>query len=183
VIPGDGNELIEYPLLLRTRRTSVSFLDCPPTAPPASTPCPTFHRLPLPTGCHLGIVFLMRQRPELVTVLEAVVAYPEIRSRVAAVVSVAGSVGGSPLANDAAQYQADLLRYFPGATCGPGDGGAVASLRPATREAWLARNLLPPECAYGLTLALQAAGQRLFRHLCCCSTGPSWVSCACRPKR
>src|ERR1700758_4196228 len=27
VIPGDGNELVEYPLLLRTRRTSVSFLD------------------------------------------------------------------------------------------------------------------------------------------------------------
>ena len=47
-------------------------------------------------------------------ILDAVVAYPEIRSRVAAVVSVAGAVGGSPLANDAEQYQADLLRYFPG---------------------------------------------------------------------
>jgi hypothetical protein len=81
-------------------------------------------------------------------ILEAVVAYPEIRSRLAAVVSVAGSVGGSPLANDATQYQADLLRYFPGATCGPGDGGAVASLRPATREAWLAQNPLPPKLRY-----------------------------------
>jgi hypothetical protein len=81
-------------------------------------------------------------------ILEAVVAYPEIRSRLAAVVSVAGSVGGSPLANDATQYQADLLRYFPGATCGPGDGGAVESLRPATREAWLARNTLPHELHY-----------------------------------
>jgi hypothetical protein len=81
-------------------------------------------------------------------ILEAVVAYPEIRSRLAAVVSIAGAVGGSPLANDATQYQADLLRYFPGATCGPGDGGAVASLRPATREAWLARNPLPTELRY-----------------------------------
>jgi hypothetical protein len=81
-------------------------------------------------------------------VLEAVVAYPEIRRRVAAVVSAAGSVGGSPLANDAEQYQADLLRYFPEATCGPGDGGGVASLRPATRLAWLARNPLPHELRY-----------------------------------
>jgi pimeloyl-ACP methyl ester carboxylesterase len=81
-------------------------------------------------------------------ILEAVVQYPEIRSRVAAVVSAAGAVGGSPLAINAEQYQADLLRYFPGATCGPGDGGAVASLRPSTREAWLARNRLPPDLHY-----------------------------------
>lgn len=81
-------------------------------------------------------------------ILEAVVAYPEIRSRVAAVVSVAGAVGGSALANDAEQYQADLLRHFPGATCTEGDGGAVASLRPATRKAWLARNQLPRELRY-----------------------------------
>ena len=81
-------------------------------------------------------------------ILEAVVAYPEIRRRVAAVVSVAGTVGGSPLANDAEQYQADLLRYFPGATCGPGDGGGVASLRPATRQKWLARNPLPSGLHY-----------------------------------
>jgi dienelactone hydrolase len=81
-------------------------------------------------------------------ILEAVVTYPEIRSRVAAVVSTAGAVGGSALANDAEQYQADLLRYFPGAICGSGDGGAVASLRPATRKAWLARNPLPRELRY-----------------------------------
>ena len=65
-------------------------------------------------------------------ILEAVVTYPEIRSRVAAVVSAAGAVGGSALANDAKQYQADMLRHFPGSTCQSGDGGAVESLRPAT---------------------------------------------------
>jgi hypothetical protein len=81
-------------------------------------------------------------------ILEAVVAYPEIRSRVAAVVSAAGAVGGSALANDAQQYQADLLRHFPGATCTSGDGGAVESLRPATRRAWLAQNPLPGEVRY-----------------------------------
>lgn len=71
-------------------------------------------------------------------VLEALVRYPEMRGRVAAVVSAAGAVGGSPLANDAEQYQANLLQHFPGATCTAGDGGAVESLRPATRKAWLA---------------------------------------------
>ena len=78
-------------------------------------------------------------------VLEAIVSYPEIRSRLAAVVSIAGAVGGSPLANDAEQYQADLLRHFPGAACDAGDGGGVASLRPAVRRAWLAQNPLPSD--------------------------------------
>jgi pimeloyl-ACP methyl ester carboxylesterase len=75
--------------------------------------------------------------------LEAIVNHPEIRGRLAAVVSVAGAVGGSPLANDAEQYQADLLQHFPGANCDAGDGGAVDSLRPGTRKAWLAQNPLP----------------------------------------
>jgi hypothetical protein len=75
--------------------------------------------------------------------LEAIVNHPEIRPRVAAVVSVAGAIGGSALANDAEQYQADLLRHFPGATCDAGDGGAVASLRPDARKDWLAKNPLP----------------------------------------
>lgn len=81
-------------------------------------------------------------------ILEAMVAYPQIRGRVAAVISAAGSVGGSALANDAEQYQADLLRHFPGATCDSGDGGAINSLRPATRKSWLAQNRLPSELNY-----------------------------------
>ena len=76
-------------------------------------------------------------------ILEALVAYPEIRSRVAAVVSAAGAIGGSPLADDSEQSQAALMRHFPGATCSPGDGGGVASLRTGPRRAWLATNPLP----------------------------------------
>ncbi len=81
-------------------------------------------------------------------ILEAVVMYPEIRKRIAAVVSAAGSIGGSALANDAEQYQAELLRHFPGANCASGDGGAVDSLRPATRKNWLAQNPLPRELRF-----------------------------------
>jgi hypothetical protein len=81
-------------------------------------------------------------------ILEALVTYPEIRRNIAAVLSAAGAVGGSALANDAEQYQADLLRHFPGATCTSGDGGGVSSLRPATRKEWLARNPLPSDAHY-----------------------------------
>lgn len=81
-------------------------------------------------------------------ILDAVATYPEIRDRVAAVVSLAGAVWGSALANDAKQYQADMLRHFPGATCESGDGGAVESLRPAIRQAWMAEHPLPRDVHY-----------------------------------
>jgi len=96
-------------------------------------------------GPHLVLIGYSKGAPDI---LEAVVNYPEIRSRVAAVVSTAGAVGGSPLANDAEQYQANLLQYFPGATCQPGDGGGVQSLRPAVRKAWLAEHPLPVGLRY-----------------------------------
>ncbi len=64
-------------------------------------------------------------------ILTAVVDYPEILPYVAAVVSVAGAVGGSPLAYDATEGQLDLLRHAPEADCSAGDGKGVESLRPA----------------------------------------------------
>ena len=81
-------------------------------------------------------------------ILEAVVRYPEVHSRIAAILSAAGAVGGSALANDAEQEQAELLRHWPGAACDKGDGGAVMSLRPAVRRTWLAQNPLPPTLRY-----------------------------------
>jgi hypothetical protein len=83
-----------------------------------------------------------------VDALEAVVRYPEIRGRLAAIVSAAGSIGGSPLANEADQGMANLLQYFPGSKCTPGDGGAIESLRPGVRREWLATNPLPPDLRY-----------------------------------
>jgi len=68
--------------------------------------------------------------------------------RVAAILSAAGAVGGSALANDAEQAQADLLRHWPGAKCDEGDGGGVKSLRPDVRMAWMAQNPLPPGLGY-----------------------------------
>ena len=81
-------------------------------------------------------------------ILEAVVSYPEIRERVAAVVSAAGTIGGSPLANELSQSEVGLLTHWPGAKCTAGDGGALDSLRPATRKAWLAEHSLPTDFPY-----------------------------------
>jgi dienelactone hydrolase len=102
--------------------------------------------MPADTGpARLVLVGYSKGAPD---VLEAIVAYPEIRGRVAAVVSAAGAVGGSPLANDAEQYEADLLRHFPGASCTSGDGDGVASLRPDRRRKWLAEHPLPAGLPY-----------------------------------
>lgn len=81
-------------------------------------------------------------------ILEAVVNYPELQDRVVAVLSAAGSIGGSPLANDATQKELNIMKYFPGSSCSDGDGGALESLRPTTRRAWLATNPLPEGIAY-----------------------------------
>lgn len=81
-------------------------------------------------------------------ILTAVVDYPEILPYVAAVVSVAGAVGGSPLAYDATEGQLDLLRHAPKADCSAGDGKGVESLRPSVRQHWLNENTLPEEISY-----------------------------------
>ena len=81
-------------------------------------------------------------------ILTAVVAYPELQQRVVAIVSVAGSVAGSPLADDATQGQANMLTHVPGSACDEGDNGAVASLRTAVRQQWLADNPLPQQIRY-----------------------------------
>jgi hypothetical protein len=81
-------------------------------------------------------------------IFEAVVSYPEIRERIAAVVSAAGAVGGSPVADEVTQSKLELLTNWPGAECSSGDGGGIESLRPATRRAWLADNPLPRDFPY-----------------------------------
>ena len=83
-------------------------------------------------------------------ILEAVVTYPELAERVAAVVGLAGAVHGSPLANDATQAQANMLTVVPGAACEEedGDNDAVASLRTDVREQWLDENPLPDGLDY-----------------------------------
>ena len=81
-------------------------------------------------------------------ILEAVTTFPDLQQRVAAVVSVAGSVGGSPLANDATQSMLNLLQHFPDAECDSGDEGALESLKPEVRKRWMASHSLPESIRY-----------------------------------
>jgi hypothetical protein len=81
-------------------------------------------------------------------ILEAIAAFPDLQQRVAAVVSVAGAVGGSPLANYATQSMMNLLQYFPEAECDLGDEGALESLKPEVRKRWLANHSLPDSIRY-----------------------------------
>lgn len=81
-------------------------------------------------------------------ILEGLVAYPELTERVAAVVSIAGSVNGSPLADDAPETLLALLRYLPGSECDEGDGGALDSLKPSTRRDYARTHELPGTVQY-----------------------------------
>ena len=102
----------------------------------------------MPGGADTAPIVLIGYSKGAPDILEAVVAYPELRERIIAVTSIAGAVGGSPIANDATQGQVNLMRHFPKAKCTPGDGGALDSLRPATRQNWLASHRLPDDIDY-----------------------------------
>lgn len=81
-------------------------------------------------------------------ILTAIASYPELAQRITAVVSVAGAIGGSPLADDSSQSQANLMAKIPGSGCDVSDEGAMADLRTGVRRAWLKQNELPDSIRY-----------------------------------
>ena len=76
------------------------------------------------------------------------VQYPELTHRVAAVVSYAGAVWGSPLADEADEKQLRWLTLIPGAECEKKDSKALETLSPANRGAWFAEHILPEHIRY-----------------------------------
>jgi len=81
-------------------------------------------------------------------IMEGLAAYPELHERVAAVVSIAGAVNGSPLSDDAPEWMLSLLEYVPGSECEEGDGGAIESLKPSTRRRFTSTHPLPDGIRY-----------------------------------
>jgi len=79
----------------------------------------------------------------VVDTLEALVTYPELQDRIAAVISLAGAIGGSPLADLAPDAMLTIMQNTPGLQCEDGDAGALTSLSPQVRRNWLAENPLP----------------------------------------
>ncbi|MDH4072488.1 MAG: hypothetical protein OEV41_05220 [Gammaproteobacteria bacterium] len=81
-------------------------------------------------------------------ILEFLVSYPEIAKRVESVVSIAGAIGGSPLASQSGGLYDALFDWIPSDRCPPGDGKVVDSLREEARRDWLAEHPLPPNVRY-----------------------------------
>lgn len=83
-----------------------------------------------------------------VDILQAIVTFPEVSERVVAVVSLAGAVGGSLLAEGTSHSRAGLLTRIPRSRCDAGDEGALESLHRKTRREWLENNPLPEQIHY-----------------------------------
>jgi hypothetical protein len=75
--------------------------------------------------------------------LEAIAEYPVAKEAVAAIVTIAGTVLGSRLADGVPPRVFDLFKQSRMGTCDIGDGGAVESLRRVHRVAAMAR-FTPP---------------------------------------
>jgi hypothetical protein len=73
--------------------------------------------------------------------LVALNQYPELAARTAALVTVAGAVGGSPVIEHTTELTTAALRLSPYGECTVGDGGVLDSLRPPRRHAWLLDHL------------------------------------------
>jgi hypothetical protein len=94
-----------------------------------------------------GRLVLMGYSKGIVDILEFLIQYPSLAARVHAVVSIAGSVNGSPIANRYTFiYQAG--KNWPSKKCPPGDRGVAVDLQREPRMNWLARHRLPEHIRY-----------------------------------
>ncbi len=76
-------------------------------------------------------------------ILHFLVEYPEPASRIAAMVSVAGAINGSPLADWAVDSMKGWESLVPASLCEPGDDRALQSLTRQASMSWLSSNPLP----------------------------------------
>lgn len=104
----------------------------------------TVARTPVPPD---GRLVLVGYSKGVTDILEFLVQYPSLAARVHAVVSIAGSVNGSPIANRfTSLYEATddwVLR-----NCPPGDRNVAVELKREARLNWLARHRLPGHIRY-----------------------------------
>ena len=101
-------------------------------------------------------------------ILHFVVDFPALAGKVDAVVSVAGPVFGSPLAEVADTAYARLAAGLPHDRCPPGDGQVIRSLTPEVATGWLASNPLPSGVRY-YSIAAFTTREHMGRALV-----PSW---------
>jgi hypothetical protein len=100
----------------------------------------------MPAGQRL--IFITHSKGTVDT-LEALVKYPSLADRTAAVVSVSGAVNGSPLADALPEFLLKLAHEIPLSSCPPGENmEAVESLRRNVRISWLSTHQLPKSVRY-----------------------------------
>jgi pimeloyl-ACP methyl ester carboxylesterase len=81
-------------------------------------------------------------------ILQALVEYPEIVRKVAAVVSIAGAIGGSPLTDSIDEPYREMMGKNFIVDCPSGVGDPIASLQRSIRQRWLSQNRLPASVKY-----------------------------------
>jgi hypothetical protein len=81
-------------------------------------------------------------------IFEALIRYPEVSDRVAAVLTVAGAIGGSLVADEASGLLRTVFRNLPLIHGTRGDAGALESLKRPARQLWLSRHELPASIRY-----------------------------------
>jgi len=96
------------------------------------------------TGDKLVLVGYSKGVPDI---FEFLAGYPELVPRVNAVVSIAGAVNGSPIADAYASLYA-LVSGIDLKGCAAGDGGVMSSLSRRQRLPWLATHKLPTGVRY-----------------------------------
>jgi pimeloyl-ACP methyl ester carboxylesterase len=155
VVPGLFNDCIKFSRAYSYARGHLDRFGYRAESLPVSGRSSSTHNALEISNAILGMELLPEEKIVLVgyskgapDILEAVVGYPEIRQRVAAVVSVAGTVNGSPLADQIDEPYQDLLKKIPLPQCPPGVGDPVESLKRSMRLQWLSRNRLPESIKY-----------------------------------
>jgi NAD(P)-dependent dehydrogenase (short-subunit alcohol dehydrogenase family) len=93
-------------------------------------------------------VILLGYSKGALDILHFLVDFPALAGKVDAVVSVAGPVFGSPLAEVADAAYSRLVAGLPHDRCPPGDGQVIRSLTPEVATGWLTSNPLPTGVRY-----------------------------------
>ena len=81
-------------------------------------------------------------------ILHFLVGYPDIAKKVTAVLSVAGVINGTPIADKFADIYANWFKKISIEECEPGDGGVLESLKRSFQFSWMAANPLPQNVRY-----------------------------------
>ncbi|MDY7231885.1 hypothetical protein [Hyalangium rubrum] len=111
-----------------------------------------------------GPLVLVGYSKGVTDILEFLIQYPSLAAKVQAVVSIAGSVNGSPMAERfAGPYRP--FASWPVDACPPGDSHVIEDLRRETRMNWLARHRLPGHIRYfsvGASAPAPEVGRAMF---------------------